>query len=193
MTRPAEEYRAALESRLGSRGFAHSMAVAESAGRLADVYGVDRDLAFLGGLLHDWARDEGAEALLAEAASCGIEVTPVDEAVPYLLHARVGAAQLARAFPELPAELVTAVERHTTGAAGMSELDMVVYLGDMLEPSRVSADAEMLRAAVGEVPLGELYARAYAASVGMLLAGRRRIHPATVEAWNAIVAGEGGR
>ena len=44
----------ALALRLDANGYAHSVAVAETAAGLAAVYGVDGDAAYLAGLLHDW-------------------------------------------------------------------------------------------------------------------------------------------
>ncbi|MBE0418414.1 MAG: bis(5'-nucleosyl)-tetraphosphatase (symmetrical) YqeK [Coriobacteriia bacterium] len=187
MTVNAAEARAALATRLGERGYAHSIAVAETAVRLAEVYGVDRDEAYLAGLLHDWSRDENAASLRDEAIRLGVDVTTVDETVPYLLHARTGAAALRERFPALPERVIEAVERHTFGAAGMTGLDQVIYLADALEPGKDAPAANELRHEVGRIPLGELYARAYAASLEHLVRGRRRIHPATVEAWNSIV------
>jgi len=188
MTVQLSEVREALADRLGERGYAHSVAVAQTAARLADEYGVDTQDAYLAGLVHDWARDDGPELLRSEAERFGIEITPADEAVPYLLHARTGAAALAERFPGIPERILTAVERHTFGAPGMSDLDRVVYLADALEPGRDTPLADELRHEVGRVSLAELYERAYAASLEHLVRGRRFIHPATVEAWNAIVA-----
>jgi HD superfamily phosphohydrolase YqeK len=79
------------------------------------------------------------------------------------------------------------VQRHTFGAAAMTDLDRVVYLADALEPGRQTRSADELRGHVSHITLGELYERAYAASLEHLVRRRRRIHPATVEAWNSIV------
>lgn len=193
MTLTAERARAALAARLGERGLRHCVAVAETAERLADVYGVDRDHAYLAGLLHDWSREDGPEDLVESAQAAGIEVDGVDRAVPYLLHARVGAYRVRETFPDLPDAIVNAVERHTMATARMADLDMVVYLADLLEPEREFDGVDELRSAIGEVDLAELYARAYAASLRYLIERRKHIHPATVASWNAIVDGTVGR
>lgn len=187
MTLDAAEARAALASRLGKRGYAHSIAVAETAARIATAYGMDADEAYLAGLLHDWSRDEDAATLRGEAARLGIAMTAVDEAVPYLLHARTGAAALRERFPVLSERILVAVERHTFGGPGMTDLDRIVYLADGLEPERDGVGTDVLREEIGRIPLGELYERAYAASLEQLVRRRRRIHPATVEAWNSII------
>ncbi|HET6498609.1 MAG TPA: bis(5'-nucleosyl)-tetraphosphatase (symmetrical) YqeK, partial [Coriobacteriia bacterium] len=177
----------ALARRLDAGGYAHSVAVAETAAGLATVYGVDAESAYLAGLLHDWARDDAPDTLLAEAARLGVEVTSVDRAVPYLLHARTGAAAVGEWFTWLSPDVINAISRHTLGSPDMSDLDAVVYLADAIEPGRDSAAAEGLRALVGTVPLFDLYGRAYAHSLERLVRERRRIHPGTVDAWNAII------
>ena len=112
---------------------------------------------------------------------------PVDQAVPYLLHARLGAAAVREAFPGIDGAVVQAIERHTLGSTRMSSLDMCVYIADMIEPARRFDGVAELRQSVGRVSLEELYARAYAMSLAYLVSMRKHIHPMTVEAWNSIV------
>lgn len=183
------EVRTALSARLGRHSLRHSVAVAETAADLAEAYGVDPEEAYLAGLLHDWSREETPAELLHAAESAGIGVDDVDRAVPYLLHARVGAWRVRDAFPEVAERIVEAVERHTTAAEAMTELDMVLYIADLLEPGRDVAGLEELRAEVGSASLCELYEKAYAYTVISLIERRKHVHPSTVAAWNAIVEG----
>lgn len=184
-----DSVRAAVRSHLTPRSAAHCEAVAEECVRLAGVYGVDVDSARLAGLLHDWARDEDDATLIARATALDIEVGPHDHGVPYLLHAEVGAKQVAREFPDLGDEILAAIARHTTGAVEMSDLDRIVYVADMIEPRRSFDGVEGLRASVGAVPLDELFALAYEVSLRHLIERRHRFHPVTIEVWNALVAG----
>ena len=181
-----------LRARLDEKGLAHSLRAADTAAGLALVYGVDPAAAKLAGALHDWDRDRDGEELMAAATAQGLGVSEADRAVPYLLHARTGARALEEAFPGISGDVVTAVERHTVGAADMSPLDMVVYLADMIEPARDYEGIQELRNAVGNMPLAELFALGYQHSVAHLVQTRRRIHPDTVAVWNALVA-EGAR
>ncbi|MBE0475543.1 MAG: bis(5'-nucleosyl)-tetraphosphatase (symmetrical) YqeK [Coriobacteriia bacterium] len=181
-----------LPRHLGSRGAAHSRAVAETAASLAREYGADERRAFLGGLLHDWARDVPAEELLKEAARRGIPVTEVDREVPYLLHAAVGAAQARDALGGLPEDVFRAVERHTLAAPGMTALEAIVFVADMLEPGRDYPAAEELRSLAGSAPLPVLFVAAYARSLTHVIETRRHLHPASVPAWNAAIAAAEG-
>ena len=179
-----------LAARVSQDALQHSLRSAETAAELARIYGVDVEKARLAGLLHDWDRELGHEELLERARLLGVPVTAVDETVPYLLHARVGAADLKEAFPDIEPEILQAVERHTLGSPAMSDLDRVTYLSDTIEPGRDYPGANELRAAVGSVPLDELFVLAYVVSVKYVVAGRRHMHPETVAVWNALVARE---
>jgi predicted HD superfamily hydrolase involved in NAD metabolism len=179
-----------LEGRLGKKAFEHCVAVAETAGELAEVYEIDVEQARLAGLLHDWAREMTAEELLGAADTHDIEITDVDTAVPYLLHAKAGAAEVRAAYPDLDLDVARAVELHTMGSASMADLDKVVYVADMIEPSRSFRGVEELREAAGKVSLDELFVQAYARSVIRLIERRRHIHPETLKVWNTLVAEE---
>jgi predicted HD superfamily hydrolase involved in NAD metabolism len=146
-------------------------------------------MARVAGALHDWDRERSGDELVAAAGEAGLSVSASDRAVPYLLHARTAAHGLVDAFPGIPGEIVTAVERHTVGAADMSPLDMVVYLADMIEPARSYKGVQALRDRVGVVTLPELFALGYQHSVEHLVKTRRLIHPDTVAVWNSLVAG----
>ena len=55
---------------------------------------------------------------------------------PVVLHARLGASLAQEAFGVHDPEVLSAIEKHTTGSAGMSPLDCTVFLADGLEPGR---------------------------------------------------------
>jgi predicted HD superfamily hydrolase involved in NAD metabolism len=168
---------------------AHSEGVAATAGELALTYGVDVETARIAGLLHDWDRDLSSDELLDEARSWGGELSDIERSEPRLLHADTGARSIARAFPDASEELLHAVAAHTVGDVVMTPLDRVVYVADMLEPSRDFPGVVELRAAVGSVSLDELYLRCYQHTLRYLVAARRPLHPRTVGAWNALVGG----
>ncbi len=189
MTAPTyEEARQALRARLGDRALEHSEAVADTAARLAEGYGVDIEAARLAGLLHDWCKETAHDELLAAAMRFGIPVTIVDESRPYLLHGPVGAAELEEEFPGLNADVLRAIRVHTFGAEEMTDLDRVVYVADMIEPGRHYHGVDELRAGAGTEPLSDLMEAAYARSIAHLLRKRKPLHPRTLAVWNHLVA-----
>ena len=61
-----------------------------------------------------------------------------------MLHAVTGAAAARRLFGESEA-VCAAIRWHTTGRAGMTRLEKILYLADMIEPNRDYPGVENLR------------------------------------------------
>jgi predicted HD superfamily hydrolase involved in NAD metabolism len=184
-----EQARGLLAQHLSPGALEHSERVASTAVSLAALYGVDEAEASLAGLLHDRHRETPPEELVELARERGIPVTDVDEAVPYLLHGPVAASILADELPGLPQSVLEAIRAHTYGSPAMSALVMIVYIADVIEPSRRHEGVDALREAAGVQPLEDLFAETYARALHHLVDTRRRIHPQTVSTWNSIVSG----
>lgn len=114
----------------------HVLRVTRLAERLAVAHGADPQRARLAGLFHDLARLYSGERLLRESAQRGLTIDAFERANPIVLHARLG-AELAREMFGVDDEAVlSAIRKHTLGAADMSPLDEIVFLADSLEPDR---------------------------------------------------------
>lgn len=185
-----EARREELRERLPKKSrYRHSLGVAEESARLARLYGVDERKARLAGLLHDWDKGYDDAGIRARVRELGIEVDPfLLERMPQLLHGPTAAAALSRRFPELPADVVSAIDRHTAGAVGMGDLDMIVYIADVIEPHRDFPGVDDLRALPGTESLEELFVDVFAHVFGNLIERRRFIHPQTLEVWNHYIA-----
>ena len=158
---------------------------------LADAYGVDRRCARLAGFLHDWDKGYDDAGIRARVKGAGLDETIdpwVVENMPQVLHGMTAAAALAREHPDIPADVIQAIDRHTTAAVDMTPLDMVVYVADAIEDGRRFGRIDELRAAVGKVDLEELFFETYRYWVFLLLEHRRQLHPATITVWNAYAA-----
>jgi predicted HD superfamily hydrolase involved in NAD metabolism len=184
--------RALLLSRLSSDPLAHSERVATSAVALARRFGVDEADAELAGLLHDYAREETEERLLALSEELQVPVTTFEREHPSLLHARVGAALVRRDLPGTGESVLSAIEVHTVGALPMSSLDEIVYLADMVESGRDFAGVDELRSACRTLPLPECFRLGYGRSVRYVLEQGRPLHPIT-SAVGAAIERETGR
>jgi len=132
--------------------YAHSIRVARCADVLAQRHDLDAAKARTAGILHDLARLYSPERLLAETSARGMPIEPYERAHPTLLHARMGAALAREMFAVRDSEILSAIEKHTTGAGEMSPLDCVVYVADTVEPGRTFAG----RAELWELALCDL-------------------------------------
>ena len=183
-----------LETRVSPKRFEHSLGVSQACEQLAKTYGLDVKKARLAGLLHDWDKgmnDEEARARVAEL-HMEDEVDPwVVDNMPRVLHSYTAARALARDFPQIPDDVLQAIDRHTTAAEDMSELDMALYIADAIEPSRQFGLIDELRAAVGKVSLEELYFQTYEYWTFLLFERKKTLHPDTMRIWNSNVLRRG--
>jgi nicotinate-nucleotide adenylyltransferase len=123
-----------LWERISAERALHSLGVEDVAVTLAMRWGGDPEEAGCAALLHDMTKD-GSD-LLQSMRRYGIMSAEWEETVPGAYHALTGAA-LARemGFGE---GVCSAVRWHTTGRAGMTDLEKIIYLADKTEPFRPS-------------------------------------------------------
>ena len=138
-----EEITEILRAELKPKRFAHTMGVMATARELAEIHGESEILAQRAGLLHDNAKSLSLERMLELADEGGLELSGDERASAALMHAPVGAYLARVRFGEEDARVLDAIRYHTTGRPGMSALEAIIYLADMIEPSR--ADFEGLR------------------------------------------------
>ena len=182
-----DEMRQALQARVKASRYRHSLGVSQTAEQLARIYGVGQNEAAVAGLLHDWDKSLTGDELKRKAKKLKLADKEVREHATGVLHSWTAAATLRDEFPELSDTVLQAISRHTCGAVGMSDLDMVVFVADIIEPGRDFPDIEGLRAAVGEVCLEELFYRTYKANFMYLLSADMVVAPPSLDVYNSLV------
>lgn len=182
-----DEMRQALQARVKASRYRHSLGVSQTAEQLARIYGVNQGEAAVAGLLHDWDKSLTGDELKRKAKKLKLAGKEVREHATGVLHSWTAAATLRDEFPELSDAVLQAIGRHTCGAVGMSDLDMVVFVADIIEPGRDFPDIEGLRAAVGEVCLEELFYRTYKANFMYLLSADMVVAPPSLDVYNSLV------
>jgi predicted HD superfamily hydrolase involved in NAD metabolism len=177
----------ALAKRLDKSGYRHCMGVAAMAQTMATIYGQDAHDAFLAGMLHDWDKCRTNKELIADAKRYGIKITKVIKDRPRLLHAHTGACGVAETFPEMKPEIIAAIDNHTVGSVPMTDLDMIVYIADMIEPGRNFRRVNEFREMVGSISLEKLFRICYQYQMQHLVMNEKVMHPNTLKVWNWIV------
>lgn len=175
-----------LENRLSSRRVQHSLEVARVAREMAQSYGVDPDKAYITGLLHDYAKGLDGSELLAIARSQFLLEDEVDSRIPDLLHAPVGAYLLETELGIDDAEILQAVKVHTLGAIEMSTLDKIIFLADMIEPSRDFPGLERLQC-LAERDLDQAMLFGLDSTIRYCLEQGRILHPLTIRVRNKFL------
>lgn len=110
----------------------HVSEVAREARRLAQRFNVDPEMAEMGGWLHDISAVIPATQQLQTSISLGLSIFPEEEAYPRILHQRLSAVIARELFNIDNADLLNAIEHHTTLRAHASPLEMVVFLADKI-------------------------------------------------------------
>jgi predicted HD superfamily hydrolase involved in NAD metabolism len=173
----------------------HILGVEQMSVELARHYQLDVEKAACAGLMHDLAKYFKPKVLLQMArdaketrGSPSIELDPVCEAHPHLLHADVSAIVARDQFGIQDEEVLEAIALHTLGRPGMSDLACVVFIADSLEPNRGNTpELEVLR----QVSWQDLYKALWLTcdySLKFLLDSRCLVHPRTILTRNWAIA-----
>ena len=181
-----EQYTDIIRGRLTPKRFRHSLAVAEKARELAHQYGADTEKAYMAGLLHDILKDTDGDSQLQILQDFDILLDNVEKQSPKLWHARAGAVFMEHILGIHDADVLNAVRYHTTGRAGMSLLEMVLYLADFTSADRDYPDVDVLRDLADRDLLKAMeYAAAY--TIQDLQESGLTVHPDTTACYQDIL------
>ena len=123
---------------------AHVLGCRDTAVALAQRWGADVTDAARAGLLHDITKALNGDLQLTLCNAYGIILDAFSKENTKTLHALTGALVAERVFGESQA-VVNAIRHHTTGKAGMSVLEKIIYVADYMEPNRDFPGVDKLR------------------------------------------------
>ena len=105
-----------------------------------------------------------------------------------ILHAYAGADLARTKYGVTDEAVLRAIRLHTTGDAHMTKLDKILYLADMIEPSRTFAGVSEIRM---EKSLDDAILLAFQRSIWYIQSHNGRVHPATRRAISDLEATNG--
>jgi predicted HD superfamily hydrolase involved in NAD metabolism len=161
--------------------YAHCVRVARLAERLAMTHGAASEPARRAGMLHDLARLYSADRLVRECEERGLAIEAFERRYPIVLHAPLGAELASERFGETDPDVLAAIRTHTLPVPGMSQLQIVLYLADSLEPGREFADRASLERLAFE-DLERALAATIESSRAYIEAAGGEVAPATLQA-----------
>lgn len=175
-------YRELLRGKLNPRRLFHSECVSECAGVLAERYGASVEKARLAGLLHDVMKNAPANEQLALMP----DITLLELLNTKVWHQISGEAFLRQNGIVTDEEILGAVRWHTTGKAGMTLLEKIIYVADFISSDRDYKDVEVVRRlAYISLEHAILYTSRY--TVNKMVSQDLLLHPATVECYNDML------
>ena len=198
--------RADIEGKMSPKRFRHTAEVEKMVERLSELYAPEHRLMLRGAaLLHDITKEYSTDRQLMICAQKGLTVSRLELYAPKTFHARTAAALIPELYPDFAEDaLLSCVRWHTTGRAGMTLCEQLVYLADYIDLSRTFTDCVTLRsfffAAEPEkmewearlVHLRDTMILSYDMTVRGLLEDGVPVSPDTFEARNELVCGRLG-
>lgn len=131
-----EKMREKLKSVLKPSRYEHSIGVMNTALKLAQHFGEDENKAVLCGLLHDCAKYMNSYDGYEFCNQKNIKLDDVSKNNYAIVHQYTGAYIAKYEYGVCDADVLNAIACHTTGKAGMTNLDKILFLADMIEPNR---------------------------------------------------------
>ena len=151
-------------------------------------------------LLHDITKEYTVEEHLNVLLPRGIVPTDIELAAPKTLHAISAAALIPDEYPDLACrDVISSVRWHTTGRAGMSIYEKIIYLADYIDMSRKYPECVRLRSmfwdpdpASMDMPEREEHLRrvlveSFDITLRGLLEDGLPVHPETNRARNSLI------
>lgn len=166
---------------LNPHRFAHSLAVAYTARRLARVHGLNEDQAEQAGLLHDCAKCLPIKEMQQIAREHSLTDDPEVMKSSALLHSLVGAWVARNKYGMADPEVLDAISWHNTGRPGMSSLEMCVCLSDSIEPTRDSYPLLEHVRALSELSLERALLLSLEGTADFVRSRGKYLHPRTQE------------
>ncbi len=169
-----------IRASMSEKRFHHTIGVITTALRLADENSVDGQKTFQAALLHDCAKALPLDEL--------ISITGDEAKYAPILHAEAGAIIARRDYGQQDEDVLKAIRLHTTGDEEMSRLDKIIYLADMIEPSRNFEGIDEIRK---EKNLDKAFLLALRRSIWYIKSNGQVLHPATLRAYKSMGGTDG--
>lgn len=200
MTARFDEIKEKVRSLQSEKRFRHTLSVVREAEYIAEKCAFS----------HEEAQKAALAALLHDITKCFTDAEQEEMAKKYgitepyepqTVHEKTGAHFARGLFGDdvVDGEIFSAIYCHTTGKAGMSALDMAVFIADYTEETREHAVCREMRAYLhaeceklngerekAEALLREVTMKIIAGTLSFLTLRKRRIDLGTVEAWNFL-------
>ncbi|MEL4025629.1 bis(5'-nucleosyl)-tetraphosphatase (symmetrical) YqeK [Lysinibacillus endophyticus] len=181
-----DDYLAIVKTRMPEKRYIHTIGVMETAISLAKQYGEDEKKAETAAILHDIAKYADEDWMREIVQTNGLD-SRLLEWGSEILHGPVGAWIAQHEFNITNEDILNAIRFHTTGRAGMSKLEKIIYIADMIEPNRKFPGVENLRQ-IAKDNLDLALEACVSHSLTFLVQTKQPIFPVSVECFNEIIS-----
>ncbi|MBQ1947737.1 MAG: bis(5'-nucleosyl)-tetraphosphatase (symmetrical) YqeK [Clostridia bacterium] len=176
-----------LQEHVKPKRIEHTFGVAETAREMAVRFGCDKEKAELAALMHDAAKYMPEDEAFSLCEQAGITLDTHTKNEPELLHAPAGAALAKICFGVTDEDIINAVLYHTVGRCGMSVLEKIIYLSDIIEPTRKPFDGIETIRETAKHDLDQAVVQAMDSAMAYVIQKGGQVHPNTPLARDALL------
>ncbi|WP_438311066.1 bis(5'-nucleosyl)-tetraphosphatase (symmetrical) YqeK [Sporosarcina sp. FA9] len=176
------ELKSEISKRMPLKRYEHVIRVMETAEKLAVIHNIQVDHAVQAALFHDIAKFMDKDVLLS-ILTREIEDRRLLKFHHELWHGPVGAIIARDEFNVTNIDMLNAIRYHTTGRAGMSKLEKLIYVSDMIEPGRDFPHVKELRE-IAEESLEKAMEACIYQSVLFLVSKKVPVFPDSIDCYN---------
>ena len=181
-----------LRENLSEKRYIHSIGCAEAAQKLASLFNLNEEKAYLTGLLHDCAKNLEDEKLLNIIRN-DIKTGFIESELknPKTYHAIVGAHFVKEIFEIEDNEIINAVRKHTIGSVDMTTFDKIIFLADKIEPYKREEKYtkklwKLLEENKGIIGLDLALLKCFCETIRSLIKRKLYICPTTIDVYNKL-------
>ena len=180
------KYKEWLKANLDEERYEHSLGVAECAEELAERFGLDKEKAYLCGLIHDCAKCFSNDELKNSICNCN-DLCDGELINPKTYHAPAGALLARQELGICDDEILSATRWHTLGKIEMSDFEKVIFIADKVEKrTRPLEHREPIEKAL-EKGLDEALLVCYGATIKSLVDRNLKICSQTIDIYNYLL------
>jgi len=172
-----------LSDKLSEKRFEHVLSVQAMSVDLACAHRANVWYANLASLLHDCAKWMNANELYNAARCYKIQLDPIENTNPSLLHPLIGVKLAIEKFAVTKFEILEAIRNHTTGSPSMGIISQILYVADFAEPTRTHDAVHRVRQ-LAYTDLKRAVHHVARAKIEHLLDRAVMIHPNTLHTYN---------
>lgn len=172
-----------LSHQIGSTRLKHSINVMEVSEKMAKHYRIDVEKAKIAAILHDCGKNYKGSEALEYIRKIPYEPDNIEKIQPKLLHGIIGQHLAMTKYNISDNEILDAIRWHTTGRAGMSTLEKIIYIADYIEPLRTFEGIEEMRR-LAFIDLDECIVKCSESSINYVIKKGVLLHNKTVETRN---------
>jgi predicted HD superfamily hydrolase involved in NAD metabolism len=174
-----------LDATLSEARARHSRGVATLAAELCGRSEIEPSRGLVAGLSHDLCKELPLGEQRELAAKSPYFGGRAGLLSPELLHGPAAAYLLARDFDFAETDILEAVAYHTVGRPDMSELDIIVYCADKIEPGRAHVDDAFRRRCLA-LPPSQMLLAVMENTMAWLNSKGRVVAPETLLLYNSL-------